>query len=109
MKAWVHLEDGIVKGAMLETVDRAELARELGEWVLDGVTPILHDFGDEPLRINMPLPLPRQGLLPLEGDASSVSFSVVTNFYSPPDVIQITWGCGPGISGGGRGRPPSRS
>jgi hypothetical protein len=46
MKYWVHLEAGIVKGLMRAdgSVGRDELARELGEWVLTGITPVLLDF-----------------------------------------------------------------
>lgn len=48
---------------MLDTVERDELAHELGEWMLIGVTPILHDFEDKPLLINSPLPERYQGIL----------------------------------------------
>ena len=63
MKAWVYVEDGIVKAAMIDSMDRETLAQELGEWVLEGITPVLHDFGDEPIRINAPLPEKRQAEL----------------------------------------------
>ena len=60
MKAWVHLEAGIVRGALLADQPREWLREQLGEWVLDGITPILHDFGDEQIVINASLPVKRQ-------------------------------------------------
>lgn len=58
MKLWVHLEDGIVRGLMVADgrIPRDDLARGLGEWVLEGVTPILHDFGDGSAKVGVPLP-----------------------------------------------------
>jgi len=64
MKAWVHVEDGILRGVMLTIVPRDELACELGEWVLMGVVPALHDFGDEPITVGKPLPVIRQLAFP---------------------------------------------
>lgn len=57
MKRWLHLEDGVIKGMMNADVPRDELARELGEWVLQGVTPVLFDMGASTLHVkNDPLP-----------------------------------------------------
>lgn len=62
MKVWLHIENGVVVGAMSALVPRDELARELGEWVLMGVTPVLYE-GDEPVRVNAPPPAPQPKLL----------------------------------------------
>ena len=55
MKAWVTVKDGIVQAALLPTILREDLAWQLGEWLLDGETPILHDFEDEPITVGKPL------------------------------------------------------
>jgi hypothetical protein len=65
MKCWIHLDQGIVRGAALPTIPHEALATILGEWVLEGVTPILYDFQDEPIIVNAPLPEQRQPCLPL--------------------------------------------
>ena len=64
MKAWVTVRDGIVQAALLPTILREDLAWQLGEWLLDGETPILHDFEDEPITVGKPLPVSGQLVLP---------------------------------------------
>jgi hypothetical protein len=58
VKRWVHLQYGVIQGIINAdgSVGHEELARELGEWVLMGVTPLLFDFGDQPARVGNPLP-----------------------------------------------------
>lgn len=58
MKLWVHLKDGIVRGLMMAEgyLDHDEHARYLGEWVLEGITPLLYEFGSGPAKINVSLP-----------------------------------------------------
>jgi hypothetical protein len=54
---WLHVEGGIVVGALMAGVlPREEEAQLVGEWLLDGIAPVLRDLGEAPLRMNCPVP-----------------------------------------------------
>ena len=71
MKAWVHVDDGLVRGAILADQPRGWVAEQLGEWVLEGIAPKLYDFGEEPIIVGAPLPIKRQQELALNQEVAT--------------------------------------